>query len=51
MRFACSLLADNVLLFSQAKDRPDPLDHRGKEIDTYVYPQMQTFTFGINLDF
>ncbi len=44
--------ADNVLLFSQAQGVDPTLSIiGGKEIDTYVYPQMQTFTFGINLDF
>ena len=44
--------ADNVLLFSQAQGVDPTLSIiGGKEIDTFVYPQMQTFTFGINLDF
>lgn len=44
--------ADNVLLFSaQAGVDPSMSIIGGKEIDTYVYPQMQTFTFGVNLDF
>lgn len=44
--------ADNVLLFSaQAGVDPSMSVIGGKEIDTYVYPQMQTFTFGVNLDF
>lgn len=44
--------ADNVLLFSaQAGVDPSMSIIGGKEIDTYIYPQMQTFTFGVNLDF
>lgn len=44
--------ADNVLLFSaQPGIDPSMSVVGGKEIDTYIYPQMQTFTFGVNLDF
>ena len=44
--------ADNVLLFSaQAGVDPSMSVVGGKEVDTYVYPQMQTYTFGVNLDF
>ena len=44
--------ADNVLLFSRQKGvDPTMSIIGGKEIDTYVYPQMQTYTFGVNLDF
>ncbi len=44
--------ADNVLIFSTQKG-VDPTFSTigGKEVDTYVYPQMRTFTFGVNLDF
>ena len=43
---------DNMLLFS-AKKGVDPSMSAigGKEIDTYTYPQMQTVTLGINLEF
>ena len=44
--------ADNVLLFSGAAGLdPSMSVIGGKEVDTYVYPQMQTFTIGVNLDF
>lgn len=50
LRFFAS--ADNVLLFSaQAGIDPSLSIIGGKEIDTYLYPQMQTYTFGVNLDF
>ncbi len=44
--------ADNVLIFSRQKG-VDPTFSTigGKEVDTYIYPQMQTFTIGLNLDF
>ncbi|MBQ0151087.1 MAG: SusC/RagA family TonB-linked outer membrane protein [Bacteroidales bacterium] len=44
--------ADNLLIFSAAKGVDPTLSIiGGKEVDTYVYPQMQTLTFGVNLDF
>lgn len=44
--------ADNLLLFSAAKGVDPTLSIiGGKEVDTFVYPQMQTITFGVNLDF
>ena len=44
--------ADNVLLFSHAAGLDPTLSIiGGKEVDTYAYPQMQTVTFGVNLDF
>lgn len=44
--------ADNVLIFSAAKGIDPTLSIiGGKEIDTYLYPQMQTVTLGVNLDF
>lgn len=44
--------ADNVLIFSQQKG-VDPTFSTigGKEVDTFIYPQMQTLTIGLNLDF
>lgn len=44
--------ADNILLFSAHKGvDPSMSAIGGKEIDTYIYPQMQTVTFGLNLEF
>ena len=44
--------ADNVLLFSAGKGiDPSMSSIGGKELDTYVYPQMQTITLGVNLEF
>lgn len=44
--------ADNLLIFSAAKGIDPTLSIiGGKEIDTYLYPQMQTLTLGVNLDF
>ena len=44
--------ADNLLLFSAEKGIDPTLSIiGGKEVDTYLYPQMQTVTFGVNLDF
>jgi TonB-linked SusC/RagA family outer membrane protein len=44
--------ADNLLLFSAQKGvDPTMSIIGGKEIDTYNYPQMQTITLGVNLDF
>ena len=44
--------ADNILLFSAHKGiDPTMSAIGGKEIDTYTYPQMQTITLGVNLDF
>ncbi len=44
--------ADNVLIFS-AESGIDPSMSLigGREIQPYTFPQMQTFTFGVNLDF
>lgn len=44
--------ADNVLLFSAQKGvDPSMSAIGGKEVDTYIYPQMQTITLGLNLEF
>lgn len=43
--------ADNLLIFSAQKGvDPSMSAIGGKELDTYVYPQMQTITLGINLE-
>ena len=44
--------ADNVLIFSAQKGIDPTLSIiGGKEIDTYLYPQMQTLTLGIDIQF
>ena len=44
--------ADNLLIFSAQKGvDPSMSAIGGKEVDTYIYPQMQTITLGLNLEF
>ena len=44
--------ADNLLIFSAQKGVDPSMSAIGwKEVDTYIYPQMQTITLGLNLEF
>lgn len=50
LRFFAS--ADNLLLLSASKGvDPSMSVIGGREIQPYTYPQMETYTFGVNLDF
>ena len=51
-KFRAFVSADNLLIFSAQRGIDPTLSIiGGKEIDTYLYPQMRTVTCGVNIEF
>ena len=51
-KFRAFLSADNLLIFSAQRGVDPTLSIiGGKEVDTYLYPQMRTVTCGVNIEF